>query len=1055
LHAFENATADLNAVSTNAITNPELFWSDVTQLLTCANTVQTAFSQDNRDKMRKAIDALGGSFRKLLVECAADLPEGTQTGDLRVQHAGAVGMPCISRSTLGRHDRLALQIAIASALMFCISTGSVWAGIASLDTRWDTRQPLRICFYGGTPEARSQIAEIAIEWTIETNISFDFGAAPSFTSCEPRKEFDIRISFDKPGFWTNLGAAARAIPQDRPTLNLGGLDRGVEKSSRMDVLHQFGHALGILHEEQDPKGACLDELNPDAIKASRWSAADLEYNTLVPNNGHFVSTGFDIASVMRLFTDPTFFKRGTSSPCYAPPSDELSVGDHYLAGLLYPERPPDVSAEGESRYLTIRFEGALAAEHFGMVIDALYAQRTIWVTKYVAVEDTTIAKVVADQRLAPKGILSQSFEDFLCRVNPHICTVKDGKTIWRNAAASRNYRDENINCGDLSLPRNVFCLPNIRLEAYDSLTSIPYKGGGGSLKQVVKKLGACEEWNDACRTLIRRLNRKYEDKFTTSDELLSKSFVGELLLPVRSYRLVIEYRNADERLAIQQVVLDVIDTRAKQLGVDRSKVAIEITDPIGNPRRQIAIYSQPVKGYIPPLQVMHYPYGDDATELFKYPHIAAAIWDTHVDDLHCELNGSGARVIFPTFSDIPADEPPPDRIDQCGLQRPEGVRYVERYDHGTAVAGVLAAQLSGNGISGLFPNMRIWAWEVLSGDQFNKDDDPRLIMYRQYELDPKVVNISQTFPEKTKGLKNSLQLVLFGGANREGIQKTALIVAAAGISEDNASGERVGRKIDSTSGSDCTFFPACWGNVEGNPRGMISVVALNSKGDDLLRDQHGDPMTNYGSAFDVGAVGEVTTTLHGNYTGMIGGSSFAAPYVTGLAALVFAKVKYKGLDAGVPEVKQRVLFTADKPRSLSGTSRFGRINFERALSFEDDILDYKPSPLCLKDHCRVQARVNRRLDEVIYVTFATRDQNEQINNLKISFPDIKYILAQGDGLFTVRYVDESGRLRALEDAKINSTGLSIISMGGNSFPLELDKINEFVSCSFFDYCRRP
>lgn len=58
LKAYDTITQDLNAIRDNAVTNPNLFWSYVTQLVSFANTVNTAFSSDNRDKLHKAIEAL-------------------------------------------------------------------------------------------------------------------------------------------------------------------------------------------------------------------------------------------------------------------------------------------------------------------------------------------------------------------------------------------------------------------------------------------------------------------------------------------------------------------------------------------------------------------------------------------------------------------------------------------------------------------------------------------------------------------------------------------------------------------------------------------------------------------------------------------------------------------------------------------------------------------------------------------------------------------------------------------------------------------------------------
>ncbi|MCK1285414.1 hypothetical protein IVB41_15950 [Bradyrhizobium sp. 44] len=55
---YLNITKDLGAIRDNSVTNPNLFWRYVTQLVGFANTVQTAFSVDNREKIHKAIEGL-------------------------------------------------------------------------------------------------------------------------------------------------------------------------------------------------------------------------------------------------------------------------------------------------------------------------------------------------------------------------------------------------------------------------------------------------------------------------------------------------------------------------------------------------------------------------------------------------------------------------------------------------------------------------------------------------------------------------------------------------------------------------------------------------------------------------------------------------------------------------------------------------------------------------------------------------------------------------------------------------------------------------------------
>src|SRR5262249_31691728 len=56
--AFGQISADLTAISENSVSNPAVLWQYVTQLVGFANTLQKGYSQENRDKLHRAIDAL-------------------------------------------------------------------------------------------------------------------------------------------------------------------------------------------------------------------------------------------------------------------------------------------------------------------------------------------------------------------------------------------------------------------------------------------------------------------------------------------------------------------------------------------------------------------------------------------------------------------------------------------------------------------------------------------------------------------------------------------------------------------------------------------------------------------------------------------------------------------------------------------------------------------------------------------------------------------------------------------------------------------------------------
>ena len=119
----------------------------------------------------------------------------------------------------------------------------------------------------------------------------------------------------------------------------------------------------------------------------------------------------------------------------------------------------------------------------------------------------------------------------------------------------------------------------------------------------------------------------------------------------------------------------------------------------------------------------------------------------------------------------------------------------------------------------------------------------------------------------------------------------------------------------------------------GLQKGWINVVALTSKNESKLGDTSWDNLTPLSPAgvaknWTVTAVGDQTFTIKGqNYVG--GGSSFAAPLVTGTAALL--KEKYPWMDASL--IRQTILSTATDI-GASGVDEvygWGLLNIDKAL----------------------------------------------------------------------------------------------------------------------------
>jgi matrixin len=198
---------------------------------------------------------------------------------------------------------------------------------------WKPGRTLRVCFLDGDPRVHEKVASYAKQWMQFANIAFDFvdGTAG-----------DVRISFKERGYWSALGTDALVeayFPKNRPTMNFEGFSLSTpdEEYARV-VLHEFGHALGCIHEHQNPAGGI--QWNRDVVyrelggPPNNWSRAQVDRNMFEAYDQNTTQfTAFDDKSIM-LYAFP---KRWTTNDMEFRTNRALSDVDKTFIATQYPK----------------------------------------------------------------------------------------------------------------------------------------------------------------------------------------------------------------------------------------------------------------------------------------------------------------------------------------------------------------------------------------------------------------------------------------------------------------------------------------------------------------------------------------------------------------------------------------------------------------------------------------------------------------------------------------------------------------------------------------------
>ena len=199
---------------------------------------------------------------------------------------------------------------------------------------WENGRTIRVAFLDGDPTVKAKVMAIAKEWEEVANLKLSFVTSGAS---------EIRISFQEKGFsWSTVGTDALTVPRTEATMMYGWLEPGTPlREYQRVVRHEFGHALGMIHEHQNPDARTKIPWDRPKVYAyyaqQGWSHADVDRNIFqVYAESATNFTAFDPTSIME-YAIPDSLTIGSYAIGW---NTELSQTDRDFMARQYPTAAP-------------------------------------------------------------------------------------------------------------------------------------------------------------------------------------------------------------------------------------------------------------------------------------------------------------------------------------------------------------------------------------------------------------------------------------------------------------------------------------------------------------------------------------------------------------------------------------------------------------------------------------------------------------------------------------------------------------------------------------------